>query len=267
MEPRNKRNTLKTETYLAEGKMPVQAVLFDLGDTLVDLGEGRGSYEARLVLRAGHVYDVLAAQGVAGLPGRAHFAAVLAEDSEAQYHAALAELRGLDIYTVMARFLARQGLPVNDELVEVAGTAYCVGGGGPTAPLRPGALEVLRGLHAAGYRLGAISNTLQPARFMAESLVRRGLAPYFGAQVYSSEAGVAKPHPAIFRRALDLLGVMPEAAVYVGDRLVADVGGAHAAGLRGVLIEVDHRVEQHAEIVPDARIRELAELPVVLQGL
>jgi putative hydrolase of the HAD superfamily len=267
MEPRNKRNTLKTETYLAEGKMPVQAVLFDLGDTLVDLGEGRGSYEARLVLRAGHVYDVLAAQGVAGLPGRAHFAAVLAEDSEAQYHAALAELRGLDIYTVMARFLARQGLPVNDELVEVAGTAYCVGGGGPTAPLRPGALEVLQGLHAAGYRLGAISNTVQPARFMAESLVRRGLAPYFSAQVYSSEAGVAKPHPAIFRRALDLLGVMPEAAVYVGDRLVADVGGAHAAGLRGVLIEVDHRVEQHAEIVPDARIRELAELPVVLQGL
>ena len=246
--------------------MQIEAVLFDLGDTLVDLGEGRGSYEARLLLRAGHVHDVLAGQGVAGLPGRAHFAAALAEDSEAQYHAALVELRGIDIYTVMARFLARQGLPVNDELVEAAGTAYCVGGGGPTAPLRPGALEVLQTLHAAGYRLGAISNTVQPARFMADSLVRRGLAPYFSVQVYSSEAGVAKPHPDIFRRALDLLGVMPEAAVYVGDRLVADVGGAHAAGMRGVLIEVDHRVEQHSEIVPDARIRELAELPAVLQG-
>ena len=44
--------------------MQIEAVLFDLGDTLVDLGEGRGSYEARLLLRAGHVHDVLAGQGV-----------------------------------------------------------------------------------------------------------------------------------------------------------------------------------------------------------
>ncbi len=247
--------------------MPIEAVLFDLGDTLVDLGEGRGSYEERLLLRAGHVHDVLSGQGVAGLPERALFAAALAEDSEAQYHAALAELRGIDIYTVMARFLARQGLSLSDELVEAAGAAYCVGSGGPSAPLRAGAREVLQQLRAAGYRLGAISNTVQPARFMAESLARRGLAAYFDAQVYSSEAGVAKPHPDIFRRALDLLGVAAEAAVYVGDRLVADIGGAHAAGLRGVLIEVGHRIERHATIVPDARIRELAELPAVLLGL
>jgi len=37
----------------------LRGVFFDLGDTLVDLGEGRGSYEQRLALRTGHVYDAL----------------------------------------------------------------------------------------------------------------------------------------------------------------------------------------------------------------
>jgi FMN phosphatase YigB (HAD superfamily) len=243
-----------------------RAVLFDLGDTLVDLGEGRGSYEARLFVRVGHVYDVLAARGLA-LPERTGFCAALAEDSEAQYQAALAEQRGIDIFTVMARFLQRGGLPCDDGAVQAAGEAYCHGGGAEPVGLRTGALEVLQELQAEGYVLGVISNTVQPAQFMAASLTRRGLAPYFAVQVYSSDAGVAKPHPAIFRRALDALGVAPAAAVYVGDRLVADVGGAQTAGMRGILVEVGHRVEQHPAITPDARIRELPELPAALKRL
>ena len=79
--------------------------------------------------------------------------------------------------------------------------------------------------------------------------------------------GVAKPHPAIFRVALDQLGVAPENAVYVGDRLVADVGGAQARGMKAVLIEVDHRVESHPTIVPDAIVSDLPELLDVLPSL
>lgn len=243
-----------------------RAVLFDLGDTLVDLGEGRGSYEARLLVRVGHVYDALAARGLA-LPERAGFCTALATDSEAQYHAALAEQRGIDIFTVMARFLERLGLPCDDETSRAAGEAYCQGGGSAPVPLRAGALEILQELRRDGYRLGVISNTVQPAPFMAASLARRGLAPYFAVQVYSSQEGVAKPHPAIFRRALEALDVAAADAVYVGDRLVADVGGAQAAGLRGILIEVDHRAEQHPTIIPEARIRDLTELPAVLKTL
>ena len=134
------------------------------------------------------------------------------------------------------------------------------------AALRPGALETLTTLRDWGLKLGAISNTVQPARYMQQAHVRRGLAPFFEVEVYSSETGIAKPHPAIFRAALEALDVAPERAAYVGDRLRADVAGAQAVGMKGILIEVAHRVEHDPAIVPDARIAELPELLGVLSG-
>lgn len=243
-----------------------RAVFFDLGDTLVDLGEGRGDYEALVIVRMGRVYDVLAAAGIA-LPERAVFCQAAALDSEAQYHAALAEQRGIDIYAVMRRFLAQRGIPVGDGLVAACGDAYCAGGGATPASLRPGARDLLTALRAQGMCLGVISNTLQPATAMRRSLIGRGLAEFLAVQVYSSEIGVAKPHPAIFRAALAEAGVAPEEAVYVGDRLYADVAGAQGVGMRGVLIEVAHRAEHDPTIAPDARIKELPELLATLPRL
>jgi FMN phosphatase YigB (HAD superfamily) len=42
----------------------LEAIFFDLGDTLVDLGEGRPDYMERAVARTGRVYDALAATGL-----------------------------------------------------------------------------------------------------------------------------------------------------------------------------------------------------------
>jgi putative hydrolase of the HAD superfamily len=129
-----------------------------------------------------------------------------------------------------------------------------------------GALETLTTLRDWVLKLGAISNTVQPARYMHQAHIRRGLAPCFDVEVYSSEVGVAKPHAAIFQAALDALGVAPACAAYVGDRLRVDVGGAQAVGMKGILIEVAHRTEHDPAIVPDARIAELPELLGVLSG-
>ena len=49
----------------------------------------------------------------------------------------------------------------------------------------------------------------------------------------SAEAGEPKPSPAVFRLALERLGVRPERALHVGDSQ-ADEAGARAAGLRFV---------------------------------
>ena len=49
--------------------------------------------------------------------------------------------------------------------------------------------------------------------------------------VSSAEAGASKPDPAIFRLALERLGVQPERTLHVGDS-PADAEGAQAAGMR-----------------------------------
>jgi putative hydrolase of the HAD superfamily len=150
--------------------------------------------------------------------------------------------------------------------VQAAGDAFYQGT--PTASgLRAGAREVLAELHGRGYRLGVISNTLQPGRLMDRTLASRGLIDFFPVRIYSSEVHVAKPHPAIFRAAQEALGLPPERIVYVGDRLGADVAGAQRVGMKGVLIEVAHRPENDPSIVPDARIIELPELPAALSRM
>lgn len=98
--------------------------------------------------------------------------------------------------------------------------------------LYPDALTAPARLRAAGYGLAILAN--QPARRTAE-LRALGFDPDVIAM--SDEMGVAKPSPAFFARALELLGSPPAGDVaYVGDRVDNDVMPAMAAGMRAVWI-------------------------------
>ncbi len=92
-------------------------------------------------------------------------------------------------------------------------------------------LESLRG---RGLKLGLVSNAFDPPDLLHRDLGRMGLAERLDAAVFSSEVGRRKPDPLIFRTALDRLGVEPEQALFVGDNLAADIGGAAALGMRTV---------------------------------
>jgi putative hydrolase of the HAD superfamily len=53
----------------------------------------------------------------------------------------------------------------------------------------------------------------------------------------SGAVGVAKPDPAIFEIALDVVGATADRAIHVGDAYQYDVLGARAAGIRPVLVD------------------------------
>ena len=80
---------------------------------------------------------------------------------------------------------------------------------------------------------------------------------------------VGKPSRAFFEAALGALGARPEEATMIGDDVEADVGGAKALGLRGILVRTGKfRVDTlaRADPKPDAVLDSIADLPAFLES-
>lgn len=98
-------------------------------------------------------------------------------------------------------------------------------------PEVPGLLEDLAG---RGLRLAVVSNWDHRLPPLLEGL---GITRHLRSVVYSSGVGIEKPHPGIFREALDRLGVPPERTLHVGDSRRDDVEGAQAAGMHALHLD------------------------------
>ncbi|GGM56775.1 HAD family hydrolase [Dactylosporangium sucinum] len=119
------------------------------------------------------------------------------------------------------------------------------------APLRAETVPVLRALRAAGVKVAIVSDCwFELPGFLPTS----ALAGLFDAAVYSSEVGAAKPDPAMYRTACDLLGADPAGCLYVGDGGGRELTGAQAFGLTAVQLaapDLGDHLTFHAE--PDWR--------------
>ena len=102
--------------------------------------------------------------------------------------------------------------------------------------LYPDAEPVLERLTEDGYVLGLISNAPADTNKAVKTL---GLTKYLDTIVISGAVGYTKPHPEIFRIALQEAGVSAGEAIHVGDLYEADIVGARNAGMEGILIDRD----------------------------
>lgn len=117
------------------------------------------------------------------------------------------------------------------------------------------AASVLIALKAAGLRLAVISNT-EDGRAI-ESLALANLSSHLAFIIDSHLVGCSKPDKEIFQRALDVLGLQPHEAAYVGDSYGFDVIGARRAGLQPILLD---RTGAYASEPDLTTIRSLTEL-------
>lgn len=123
----------------------------------------------------------------------------------------------------------------------------------------PDVLPALEQLRSRGLVLGAVSNWVWTLPELLHSL---DLVRHLDFVVPSARVGFEKPHPEIFRKALDQARVGPEEALHVGDHIDADVAGAQGVGMAAVLLDRRGRHERAPEGVP--LIRSLEELvPIV----
>ena len=106
---------------------------------------------------------------------------------------------------------------------------------GPAYETLGAAQALLEALRSRGIKTGVVLNSWpDPGRVLRRDIERAGLTELLDTIVISSEVGMRKPEPGIFRLALEQLGVEPHAAMFVGDRLETDVQGAANLGMTTV---------------------------------
>lgn len=131
--------------------------------------------------------------------------------------------------------------------------------------LMPGAAETLAHFHAAGTRLGVVTNKPQAAT--RDILLHFRLFERFGAIVGGDAAGGRlKPAPDALLMALDTLGVAADAAVMVGDS-ATDVAAARAAGMPVILVRGGYTKAPVEELGADLVCSSLSDLPAALSDL
>jgi putative hydrolase of the HAD superfamily len=202
-----------------------EAVLFDWGDTLM-----RFVYDEGLV-EAGHRAG-LAALEREDLPEVERVAAHFRERYEPFFWTP-GTVEELEYPGLVRQLLGDFGVEVTDEeltrFLEAEHAAW-----DPARQVAAHSPALLESLRERGLKLGLVSNAFDPGWLLHRDLEQMGLADRLDFAVFSSEVGKRKPHPAIFERALEALGVAAADAVFVGDRLVEDVRGAGELGMTTV---------------------------------
>jgi HAD superfamily hydrolase (TIGR01549 family) len=197
-------------------------VLFDLDDTLFDHGQA-----ARVALTRVHAAHRAFTEWRFDAFEQAHSRVL-----ETLHAQVLAGERTVDDAREerFRRLFAESRAPNDDDRARAAAATYREA---YLAARRPvdGALEVLAALKPR-VRIGIVSNNLLEEQQAKIKLC--GFGPYVDALVVSEAVGIAKPDPAIFAHALEVLACSSEAAVMVGDSWAADIEGARAAGIRPI---------------------------------
>ena len=110
----------------------------------------------------------------------------------------------------------------------------------------PDAYPTLTALQERGLKVGAVSNWVWN---LPELLHTLDLVKHFDFIAASARIGFEKPHRRIFEWALEQAEAEPSQVIHVGDHVDADVLGARAVGIEGVLIDRMHRYA--TDEVPD----------------
>ena len=211
---------------------PVEAVVFDVGETLVDETRVWSGWADRL--------------GVTRLTFMAALGAGLARGES---HRDVFELfqPGYDVDAVWRRLVAAgdyESITLDD--------------------FYPDAIACLQALAADGYRVGVAAN--QPP---TTADVMATLPVTLAVNGMSDVWSLHKPDQAFFARIARELDLPPARIAYVGDRIDFDVAPAHAAGMVAVFVRRGPWAWIHAprDVPPgaDLVVESLAELPLRLR--
>jgi HAD superfamily hydrolase (TIGR01662 family) len=214
-------------------KRPIEAILFDLGETFLTFGRLDRIKVSNQAARRAYDYlkELKQPVGPYGTYRLFHLWGI-------RWHVFKSWLTGQDFDSlkVLKSFGRRKGLTLSDEQWTELNwrwyetlTDY--------AKVVPGSVDALRQLAGMGIKIGLLSNTFVHASSLERHLAAEGLLNLLPVRMYSYEFPWRKPDVRIFKAAAEKMAIDPAKTVYVGDRIDNDVTGAAKAGMLPILIK------------------------------
>ncbi|MBO0779871.1 MAG: HAD family hydrolase [Ktedonobacteraceae bacterium] len=236
--------------------MPVHAIIFDLGGTLIDWPDWDDDAPRRWRLAYAYFAQRLPRRD---WPEPAAFTQAM-RDAELAHWEGVRERCTSGTATDLVRDgFDRLGVQVSEQEVMTVldGYAHAIS---DWSIIFPDSVPTLLELRKRGYRLGLLSNTWWASEWHNADLALHGLDALLDVVVYTSELPHSKPHPQVFYSVTERLGVTPRECMMVGDRLDADIKGGQEVGMRTVWKKPEHPWPSSIEVTPDAVITDLSEL-------
>lgn len=226
---------------------PLDAVLFDLDDTLHDDSYAftTAAEEVALEIAAERGLDALALKHAYVAEAHGFWTQLTADQ--------LSDRLGNVRFSLWRSALERVGI-ADAELARRAADAYHAYRKRHFR-LFPGALELLHELRSRGIKTGLVTNGMAETHREKIALLR--LTEAFDAIFIADEVGLIKPDPLLFALACTRLNSAPARTAMVGDRYDRDIAGALSAGLQTVWMNVRHETLPHGKRPPHATVTDI----------
>ena len=114
---------------------------------------------------------------------------------------------------------------------------------------------------APNYQLVILSNGFKEVQY--KKLSSAGLDGYFQHVILSDEAGVNKPHPGIFTKALTLANSQKTDTIMLGDSFESDICGAKNSGIDQIWFNPENNT-QSEDFTPTYMVEKLEEIKNIL---
>jgi putative hydrolase of the HAD superfamily len=238
----------------------IKAVVFDLGETLLNFGK----VETMRVFRqsATQTYDYLISHGQ---PAGKFWWYFIRNIAAIQVRNLWGKITGrdFDALSLLKSFGIRRGYKLSEEQWREVGWLWYE----PLsriAKVEPDIKETLGKLKGMGLKLGILSNTFISAGSLDRQLGQLGILDFFPYRLYSYQFDFRKPDRRIFEAAIAKTGEPAENILFVGDRIYVDIMPALKMGMHAVLKSAYTNMGKE---VPNGvrRIDRIAELPGIIE--
>ena len=209
----------------------IKAVLFDLGDTILNFGRIKASELFTDASRESHAFLEKCQQPVAGM---LRYGLVNLFGIRLGHLISNITGKDFDSLLLLKKYGDKRGFELTTEQWQEVNWLWYL-------PLRQKTIlenniaETLQRLKDMGLKLGIISNTFVNGHALDRHLEEEGLLDFFPIRLYSYQFNFRKPDKRIFLEGAKQIEVDPRNIMYIGDRIDKDVKGSVRAGMTPVL--------------------------------